>query len=404
MKIEERFLKYVAFPTMSNDTSESCPSTKKQLALGEYIANELREIGISDAEIDENGYVYATIPQNAEGFDSVGFIAHLDTSDAMPDEPINAKIISYNGGDILLNEEKNIIMRDEDYPALKKLLGQRLIVTDGLTLLGADDKAGIAEIVSAAEKIIKADFPHGKISIAFTPDEEIGRGADLFNLDRFGARYAYTLDGGAVGELEFENFNASSAKVSINGFSIHPGSAKGKMKNAAAIATEFNSMLNPNTLPEKTEGYEGFYHLISMVGECESAKLDYILRDHDEAKLEALKKEFYAVANALNEKYGEGTVLLSITDSYKNMKEIIDKHPETVERARLAMQALGITPITNPIRGGTDGSRLSFMGLPCPNLGTGGGNYHSGYEYVSIDGMELSSELIVEIVKNAKNA
>lgn len=403
MKIEERFLKYVAFPTMSDESAECCPSTKKQLKLGEYLVEELRSMGIENAQMDENGYVYAYIPENAEGFDKLGFIAHLDTSDAMPDSPINAKIIEYSGGDILLNKELGIVMSDHDYPALKSLAGQRLIVTDGTTLLGADDKAGIAEIVSAAEKIIKADFPHGRVSIAFTPDEEIGRGADLFDLEKFGADYAYTMDGGAAGELEYENFNAASAKLRVKGFSIHPGSAKGKMKNAAAIAAEFNSLLNPDTLPEKTVGYEGFYHLLSISGECESASADYILRDHDGDKLEALKAEFIQVAKKLNEKYGDGTVTLTITDSYKNMKEIIDKHPYTVDRAAKAMKKLGITQKTRPIRGGTDGCRLSFMGLPCPNLGTGGGNFHSGFEYASIDEMELSSELIVEIVKGAKS-
>ena len=404
MRIEERFLKYVSFPTMSDEESESCPSTQKQLALGKYLAEELLAIGVADAKIDENGYVYASIPATAEGFDSVGFIAHLDTSCAMPDSPIKAKIVDYRGGDILLNEEKNIVMSPKDYPVLDKLVGNRLIVTDGTTLLGADDKAGIAEIVDAAERILSADFPHGRICIAFTPDEEIGRGSDLFDVKGFGADYAYTMDGGIVGELEYENFNAAAARVEIKGFSIHPGSAKGKMKNAAAVAAEFNSMLNPDTLPEKTEGYEGFYHLTSISGECEQARLDYILRDHDSDKLELLKKEFEDVARRLNEKYGNGTVTLTITDSYRNMKEVIDANPHTIDRARAAMLTLGITPITNPIRGGTDGSNLSFMGLPCPNLGTGGGNYHSGFEFVSIEGMEKSADLILEIVKGAKKA
>lgn len=400
--LEERFLKYVSFPTMSSESCESCPSTEKQRVLAEYIADELRSIGVHNAKVDDNGYVYASIPENAEGFCAVGFIAHLDTSDAMPDEPISPRILEYRGKDIILNEEKNIIMREEDYPSISRLIGQRLIVTDGTTLLGADDKAGIAEIVSAAERLVNADFPHGKICIAFTPDEEIGRGADLFDVSEFGADYAYTLDGGAVGELEYENFNAASAKVLIKGFSIHPGSAKGKMKNAAAIAAEFNCMLDPDTVPEKTEGYEGFYHLISMSGECESAELNYILRDHDAKKLDVLKAEFARVVNLINNKYGESTATLIISDSYRNMKEIIDQNPHTVELARVAMEKLGIAPITNPIRGGTDGSRLSFMGLPCPNLGTGGGNFHSAFEYVSVDGMELATELIVEIAKGAK--
>ncbi|MBQ8321469.1 MAG: peptidase T [Clostridia bacterium] len=403
MKIEERFLNYVGYPTMSDEESESTPSTQKQTVLAKALAEELREIGVSDAEVDGHGYVYGSIPATAEGFSSVGFIAHLDTSDAMPDSPIKTRVVDYGGGDILLNEEKGIVMREADYPALSRRVGERLIVTDGTTLLGADDKAGITEIVSAAERIIKGNFPHGKISIAFTPDEEIGRGADLFDVKKFGADYAYTLDGGEIGELEYENFNAASAKVSVKGFSIHPGSAKGKMKNASSIAAEFNSLLDPEAVPEKTEGYEGFYHLISMSGECEYASLDYILRDHDGEKLEALKLSFESLAHTLNEKYGEGTVTLTVKDSYRNMREIIEAHPYTIEGAKSAMKKLGIEPIVNPIRGGTDGARLSFMGLPCPNLGTGGANFHSGFEYVSIDGMERAVDLIVEIIKGAKS-
>lgn len=403
MSVEKRFLKYVSYPTMSKDESESCPSTAKQLTLAHTIEKELIEIGLSDVKVDEYGYLYAFIPATAEGFDTVGFIAHLDTSSAMPDEPIKPKIIEYFGGDILLNEEKNIVMRESDYPALKSLSGHRLIVTDGTTLLGADDKAGIAEIVCAAKRLIDEKPPHGKICIAFTPDEEIGRGADRFDVQGFGADYAYTMDGGRLGELEYENFNAASAAVKINGFSIHPGSAKGKMINAAAVATEFNTILNPNTLPEKTDGYQGFYHLLSIKGECECARLDYILRDHDYEKLTALKAEFEATKDYLNDKYGEGVVELTITDAYRNMREIIEKNPHTVSRAKDAMKTLGITPIVQPIRGGTDGSVLSFMGLPCPNLGTGGGNFHSAFEYASIDQMEKSVELIIEIVKGAKS-
>lgn len=403
MSVEKRFLKYVSYPTMSKEESESCPSTEKQLTLAHAIEKELIEIGLSDVKVDEHGYLYAFIPATEEGFDSVGFIAHLDTSSAMPDEPIKPKIIEYLGGDILLNEEKNIVMRESDYPALKSLSGHRLIVTDGTTLLGADDKAGIAEIVCAAKRLIDEKPPHGKICIAFTPDEEIGRGADLFDVQGFGADYAYTMDGGALGELEYENFNAASASVKVNGFSIHPGSAKGKMINAAAVAAEFNTILNPNTLPEKTDGYQGFYHLLSIRGECESAKLDYILRDHDYEKLTALKSEFEATKDYLNDKYGEGVVELTITDAYRNMREIIEKNPHTVSRAKEAMKALGITPIVQPIRGGTDGSVLSFMGLPCPNLGTGGGNFHSAFEYASVDQMKKSVELIIEIIKGAKS-
>ncbi len=403
MNIEERFLRYVSFPTMSDDSSECCPSTEGQMALAKALAREMAEIGISGVELTPDGYVYGYIPATADGFDKIGFIAHMDTSPDMPDSPIKARIVDYAGGDILLNKEKNIILSDKDYPALSALCGQRLIVTDGTTLLGADDKAGIAEIMAAAEEIIKNPFPHGKIAIAFTPDEEIGRGADRFDVEKFGADYAYTMDGGAVGELEYENFNAASAKVSVNGFSIHPGTAFGKMKNAAAIATEFNMSLDGVRLPEKTVGYEGFYHLIGMTGECENAYLSYILRDHDSDKLEDLKEMFEKTAERLNKKHGEGTVTVEIRDAYRNMREIIEKNPHTVERAKTAMQTLGITPIINPIRGGTDGARLSFMGLPCPNLGTGGANFHSGTEYVSLDGMKAASELIIEIAKTAKS-
>ncbi len=403
MNIEERFLHYVAYPTMSDESSESCPSTEGQTALAKALADEMRDIGISDVRISPDGYVCGCIPATEDGFDSVGFIAHMDTSPDMPDSPIKTRTVDYQGGDILLNEERNIIMRCEDYPALSRLAGHRLIVTDGTTLLGADDKAGIAEIMCAAEIILKEGFPHGKICIAFTPDEEIGRGADKFDVEGFGADYAYTMDGGRVGELEYENFNAASAKVTVKGFSIHPGSAKGKMKNAAAIAAEFNTLLDGIRIPEKTEGYEGFYHLIGMSGECESAELDYILRDHDISKLQAIKDMFADRAAALNAKYGMDTVKPVIRDTYRNMREIIEKHPHTVKRAEAAMRSLGITPITNPIRGGTDGAALSFMGLPCPNLGTGGGNFHSGFEYVSIDEMISAVNLIVEIVKTAKN-
>ncbi len=404
MNVEKRFLKYVSYPTMSKEESESFPSTTKQIDLALAIKKELSDIGLSDIKVDENGYLYAFIPATAEGFDTVGFIAHLDTSSAMPDEPIKPKIIEYRGGDIILNEEKNIVMRESDYPDIKALSGHRLIVTDGTTLLGADDKAGIAEIVCAAKRLIDEKPPHGKICIAFTPDEEIGRGADRFDVEGFGADYAYTMDGGVLGELEYENFNAASATVVINGFSIHPGSAKGKMINAAAVGAEFHSLLNPNTLPEKTDKYQGFYHLRLITGTCESARLDYILRDHDYEKLTALKSEFEATKDYLNDKYGSSVVELTITDAYRNMKEIIEKNPHTVSRAKDAMAKLGITPIVQPIRGGTDGSVLSFMGLPCPNLGTGGGNFHSAYEYASVDQMEKAVELIVELAKGAKKS
>ena len=402
MKAYERFLKYAAYPTMSDERSESCPSTKKQLKLAKVLCDELLALGLSDARVDENGYVYASLPKNCEGdVNSIGFIAHMDTSPEACDENINFQVVEYNGGDILLNEEKSIYLKVSDYPYVEEYVGHHLITSDGTTLIGADDKAGIAEIITALEKIITSGVPHGKISVAFTPDEEIGRGADKFDVEAFGADYAYTVDGGPIGELEYENFNAASAKVTVNGVSIHPGSAKGKMKNASLIACEFNSMLSPKEIPEMTEGYEGFHHLISMSGEIELANLYYIIRDHDMEKFLEKKAEFYDAANILNLKYGCGTVVLDIKDSYYNMKEKIEPCIYVVDRAKRAMEELGIRPVIVPIRGGTDGARLSFMGLPCPNICTGGENFHSRFEFVSVEAMEKISDIIVRIAENA---
>ena len=399
MTVYERFLKYVSYPTTSDENNECCPSTENQRVLANELCRELLEIGISDARVDENGYVYASIPANCEGMPAIGFIAHMDTASDAPGENIKAKMIEYKGGDILLNEKENIWLTLADYPYVGELAGQRLIVTDGTTLLGADDKAGIASIMSAAEKLVRADFPHGKICIGFTPDEEIGRGADLFDVEGFGAEYAYTLDGGGLGEIEYENFNAASATVKVNGRAIHPGSAKGKMINAARVCCEFDSMLTPDEIPEMTEGYEGFHHLISIEGETEGAISRYIIRDHSKEKFLAKKAEFEALAKKFNEKYGEGTVELTLRDSYYNMKEVLLDKMYVVERATAAMERLGMKAFSVPIRGGTDGARLSFMGLPCPNLPTGGGNFHSRYEYVSVDAMERIVDLVVEIVK-----
>ena len=400
MKVEERFLKYVGYHTTSDENSESTPSTERQLLLANELCRELFELGLSDARVDKYGYVYASLEANAEGFAPLGFIAHMDTSDAASGENIKARTVFFDGTDVVLNEELGIVLSSKDYPGLKKHVGKHLIVTDGTTLLGADDKAGIAEIMTALERIISTGMPHGRICVAFTPDEEIGRGADYFDVEAFGAAYAYTLDGGGIGELECENFNAASARVVVNGVSIHPGAAKDKMKNAARIAVEFDSLLPADEIPERTEGYEGFHHLTSMSGECERAELNYIIRDHDREKFEAKKAEFSRVADALNEKYG-GVIELTLRDSYYNMKEIIDAHPYTVERARAAMERLGIEPVMVPIRGGTDGSRLSFMGLPCPNLATGGENFHSRFEYAVIESMEKCVDLVVEIAKGA---
>ena len=399
MTVYERFLKYVSYPTTSDENNENCPSTAGQLTLAKVICQELMELGLEDARVDANGYVYATIPANCEGMDSIGFIAHMDTASDAPGENIKAKMIEYKGGDILLNEAEGIYLTIADYPYVGELAGQRLIVTDGTTLLGADDKAGVAEIVTAVEKIMNSDIKHGKICIGFTPDEEIGRGADLFDVERFGADYAYTLDGGGLGEIEYENFNAASAVVKVHGRAIHPGSAKGKMINAVRIAAEFDSMLTPDAIPEMTEGYEGFHHLLSLEGETEEATSRYIIRDHSKEKFAAIKAEFESVAKSLNEKYGNGTVELILRDSYYNMKEVLENKMFVVERATAAMERLGMTPHAVPIRGGTDGARLSFMGLPCPNLPTGGGNFHSRYEYVSVDAMEKCVDLVLEIVK-----
>ncbi len=402
MRVEERFLKYVGYHTTSSEQSESTPSTERQLVLANELCRELLALGLSDARVDKYGYVYASLAANAEGYAALGLIAHMDTSDAASGENIKARTVLFDGEDIILNQELGIVMRCADYPGLKKHVGKHLIVTDGTTLLGADDKAGIAEIMTALERIINTGMPHGKICVAFTPDEEIGRGADYFDVEAFGADYAYTLDGGCLGELECENFNAASAKVVVNGISIHPGAAKDKMKNAARIAVEFDSLLPQDEIPERTEGYEGFHHLTSMSGECERAELDYIIRDHDRAMFEAKKAEFIRIAELLNKKYGDA-IELTLRDSYYNMKEIIDAHPYTLERARAAMEKLGIEPIMVPIRGGTDGSRLSFMGIPCPNLATGGENFHSRFEYAVIESMEKCVDLVVEIVRGAKS-
>ncbi|MBO7305053.1 MAG: peptidase T [Clostridia bacterium] len=402
MKAYERFLKYVEYPTMSCEESESCPSTEKQLKLARVLCEELLALGLDDARVDKDGYVYASLPKNFEGeANAIGFIAHMDTSPEASDTDVNWQVVEYTGVDILLNEEKQIYLSPSDYPYLTDYVGHNLITSDGTTLIGADDKAGIAEIITALEKIIESGMPHGKICVAFTPDEEIGRGADRFDVDGFGADYAYTVDGGPIGEVEYENFNAASAKITVQGVSIHPGGAKGRMKNASLIACEFNSLLPPDEIPELTEGYEGFHHLLSMSGEIELANLYYIIRDHDKEKFEEKKRGFIAAAKAINDKWGEGTLVLDMKDSYYNMKEKIEPCMFIVDRAKQAMEDVGIRPVVVPIRGGTDGARLSFMGLPCPNICTGGENFHSRFEFVSVEAMEKISDIIVKIVENA---
>jgi len=404
MKAYERFLDYAKINTQSNEQSESTPSTMGQITLAERLRGELISLGLSDVRLDGHGYLYATLPKNTEHpVNSIGFIAHLDTSPDASGEGIKCRITKYAGGDILMNEAEGIYLKPSEYPALSDYVGHSIITSDGTTLIGADDKAGIAEIMTALEKIIDTGIPHGNISVAFTPDEEIGRGADFFDVSGFGADYAYTVDGGELGEIEYENFNAASAKIKINGVSIHPGSAKGKMKNASLIALEFNSLLPEYELPEYTEGYEGFHHLLSISGECEAAYMSYIIRDHDREKFERKKADFLRAKEAINATYGEGTLELELTDSYYNMKEMIEPCMYVVERARRAMQDEGIVPVIIPIRGGTDGARLSFMGLACPNICTGGVNFHSRFEFISCEVMEKVSDIIVRIVKNAAN-
>ena len=401
MDITNRFLKYVSFPTMSDEGSDTVPSSDKQLILSRYLADELVSLGLSDVELDGKGYLYATLPANTDKVKvTLGLIAHVDTSDACADYPINAKIVEYKGGDVCLNSKKEIYLTENDYPNLKNYVGDHLIVTDGTTLLGADDKAGVCAIVSAVERIIKSNAPHGCIKICFTPDEEIGRGADHFDVQKFAADYAYTVDGGALGELEYENFNAAAAKAVFNGISIHPGSAKDKMKNAQLVAMEFNSMLPPDQIPAKTEGYEGFFHLCDMKGDCENAELIYIIRDHDKEKFIEKKRLFADCANAINEKYGAETCIATVMDSYYNMKEIIDDHMYTVERAKKAMLEVGVTPVVCPIRGGTDGARLSFMGLPCPNICTGGENFHSRFEFLSVESLNKVVDIVERLILN----
>ena len=398
MKVHERFLNYVKIDTQSVHDAKKIPSSEKQKDLGRLLVEEMISIGIEDAYMDENGYVYGTVKGNTDA-PVIGFIAHMDTSPDMPGSGVKPKIIyNYDGSDIMLNDEKQIVMKTEMFEHLSKYIDQDLIVTDGTTLLGADDKAGIAEIMSMAEYLINnPQIKHGTIKIGFTPDEEVGQGAELFNIEKYGADYAYTVDGGEIGELEYENFNAASAKVTINGVNIHPGTAKNKMKNSILIGMEFHNMLPVYETPENTEGYEGFSLLTDMSGNVEKTLLEYIIRDHDIAKFNIKKERFQKIADYLNEKYGQGTIELKLEDSYFNMKEKILPHMHIVENAIRAMENVGIEPKVVPIRGGTDGARLSYMGLPCPNLCTGGHNFHGRYEYISIQSMEKVVELLIEI-------
>ena len=403
MDITERLIKYISFDTQSADGQEEIPSTKKQFDLARLLADELREMGAQDVTVTDNCYVYAAIPStSSRDAKTLGFISHMDTATDFPGGPVCPRIIkSYDGGAIVLNEKSGLSMSPGEFPQLSSYKGQDLIVTDGNTLLGADDKAGVAEIMEMARYFLEnPSVPHGPIKIAFTPDEEVGRGADLFDVPGFGADAAYTVDGGALGEIEYENFNAASAKIQVNGANIHPGSAKGKMKNALLMAMELHGMLPPFENPMYTEGYEGFYHLNEMSGAVEQAHLSYIIRDHDKQKFEEKKAYIRRAVSYLNEKYGEGSFVLTLKDSYYNMKEKIEPdHLYLIDLARSAMEEAGVKPEVVPIRGGTDGARLSYMGLPCPNLCTGGENFHGKYEFISIQSMEKVTDILIQIVK-----
>ena len=397
MHVTERFLNYVALDTTSDESSDTCPSTERQWALARLLEKEMREMGLSGVRLDEHCYLYGFIPGNDPAAPAVGLIAHMDTVDAVPGSPIRPRRVTYTGGDVTLNAEKGVVLPAALIQQPKEGEALDLIVTDGTTLLGADDKAGVAEIMTLCEYVLSHPAcRHGKICVGFTPDEEIGRGADLFDVPFFGADFAYTVDGGAASEIEYENFNAASAKIAVRGFSIHPGSAKNKMRNALRMAIEFNSMLPPSEIPECTEGYEGFYHLCALSGEEENAILRYIIRDHDRQKFEQKKARMEKIAAYLNEKYGAGSFTLTLRDSYYNMKEKVQEKPEVIDRAMAALRACGLSPACVPIRGGTDGARLSYMGLVCPNLGTGGHNCHGVMEYACVQEMET----MVEVLKN----
>jgi len=406
-KLLSRFLDYVRFDTRPDETSHTTPSSFSQMLFAEKLSAELKETGLADITLDGNGYVMATLPANTRSpRPIIGFIAHMDTSPEAHSENINPIVHhDYNGGDILLNPEKKVKLSPKEFKELKRYKGQTIITTDGLTLLGADDKAGVAEIVTAMEYLVRhPELKHGKIRIAFTPDEEIGRGADHFDVKAFGAKYAYTVDGGGLGELEYENFNAAAATVIIKGRSVHPGTAKGTMINSVMVAGEFDSLLPVKERPEFTEGYEGFFHLYDIKGSVEETTLKYIIRDHDPVKFAARKKVINDAVSTIRHKYKSAEVKITIRDQYFNMKEIIKSNYFLVEDAVIAYRKAGIEPVIKPVRGGTDGARLSFMGLPCPNLFTGGHNYHGRYEYIPLESMEKAVEVIVNLVVAPKKS
>lgn len=403
MNLQERFLKYVSFWTTSEDGKDTIPSTERQFALADELAKELKELGLEKVKRDEHCYVYGLLPAT-EGFEDkkpVGFIAHMDTAVSFSGKDVKPQIIpDYNGEDVILPGTGDVI-KVSDFPHLSSLKGRTLITTDGTTLLGADDKAGIAAIVTAAEEIIREKIPHGDIWIGFTPDEEVGAGADLFDLDYFQADYAYTVDGDYEGEVAYENFNASSARFTVKGVNVHPGSAKNIMVNAASIACEIQSLLPEQETPEHTEGHEGFYHLEGMDGDVNEAHLNYIVRDHDSEMFEKRQQTLREIEEKMNVKYGAGTVTLELKESYRNMLEVMEKNFFVVEKAKEAIKAAGMEPVSLPIRGGTDGGRLSFMGLPCPNLGTGGYAFHGPKEHVTVEGMKAAVKVIKGIAERA---
>lgn len=400
MTVIERFLKYVTFDTQSDESTGVTPSTPKQMVFAQYLKTELEELGLKDISLDENGYLFATLPSNVNHeVPVVGFIAHMDTSPDMSGENVKPRIVEkYDGKDIPLCAEENIILSPANFPELLDHVGEDLIVTDGHTLLGADDKAGIAEIVGAVAYLIAhPEIKHGDIRIGFNPDEEIGLGAHKFDVEKFGAKWAYTMDGGEVGELEFENFNAAAAKIRVKGRNVHPGYAKNKMINSLLVANEYASLLPANETPGTTEGYEGFYHLIGMEGEVENTVLSYIVRDHDREKFEARKQALLNYAAQLNEKYGEGTVTVELKDQYYNMRQQVEPLMHIIDIAFAAMQEAGVTPKVKAIRGGTDGAQLSFKGLPCPNIFAGGLNFHGRYEFVPVQSIEKAMNVVVKI-------
>jgi tripeptide aminopeptidase len=402
-KCIDRFIKYTGFNTQSDGANSQSPSTPGQMELAQYVADELEQLGLDEVKVDPKGYVTATLPANGCGeAPVVGFISHLDTSPDMAGGPVKPRLVTaYDGKDIILNSEASILLSPKDFPELKNYIGQEILVTDGLTLLGADDKAGMCAIVSAMEYLVNhPEIKHGKVRIGFTPDEEIGRGADLFDVPAFGADFAYTVDGGELGAIEYENFNAANVNVSIQGRSVHPGTAKGKMVNALSIASEWQQMLPTGQSPEYTEGYEGFFHVHKLNGSVEAAQLSLLVRDHDRQKFEQRKVLLESMAQLLNAKYGEGTVVLEIKDSYYNMREKIEPVMHIIELACEAMKAVGVTPNVQPIRGGTDGARLSFMGLPCPNLFAGGHNFHGKFEFLPVPSLLKATETVVEIIRN----